>query len=96
MFPSLYEGFGIPPLEAMNWGCPVITANTASLPEVVGDAAELVDPFNIESIANGIYHVISDKTYTNELIIKGYERAHYYTWEKTKGQFIDACLHTLQ
>lgn len=55
VFPSLYEGFGMPPLEAMHWGCPVVTANTASLPEVCGDAAELVDPFKIESIANGSY-----------------------------------------
>lgn len=96
VFPSLYEGFGIPPLEAMTWGCPVVTANAASLPEVVGDAAVLVDPFDVDSIAKGIYHVISDKAYAEELKTKGCERAHYYTWEKTKEQFINACTRTLQ
>ena len=60
VFPSLYEGFGLPPLEAMASGTPVVTSNVSSLPEVVGDAAVLVDPYDPEAIADGIYRVLTD------------------------------------
>ncbi len=60
VFPSLYEGFGLPPLEAMASGAPVVTSNVSSLPEVAGDAAQLVDPYDPEAIADGIYRVLTD------------------------------------
>lgn len=69
-FPSIYEGFGIPPLEAMTFGCPVVCADAASLPEAVGDAAELVGPLEVESIANGIWRVLSDEAYAKILTEK--------------------------
>ena len=60
MFPSLYEGFGLPPLEAMASGTPVVTSNVSSLPEVAGDAAVLVDPYDPDAIADGIDRVLTD------------------------------------
>lgn len=96
VFPSLYEGFGIPPLEAMCWDCPVVVANAASLPEVVGDGAELVNPFDEEDIAEGIYRVISDEIYAKHLAEKGRSRVEKYTWERTKEQFVNACMKTLK
>ena len=96
LFPSLYEGFGIPPLEAMHFGCPVVCGNTASLPEVVGDAAELVDPFDIISIANGIWKVLSDKEYAKRLIQKGYEQEKKFTWEQSAQQLEQLCHHVLE
>ena len=74
VFPSLYEGFGIPPLEAMHWGCPVVSADAASLPEVVGDAAVLVNPMEEESIAAGIWKVLSNVEYADGLREKGYQQ----------------------
>ena len=74
VFPSLYEGFGMPPLEAMAFGCPVVCADAASLPEVVGDAAELVDPLDTDSIADGMWRVLSDREYAAELRQKGYQQ----------------------
>jgi len=61
VFPSLYEGFGIPPLEAMACGIPVVASNTSSIPEVVGDAALLFDPYNVEEMAETMYRTLVDK-----------------------------------
>jgi glycosyltransferase involved in cell wall biosynthesis len=83
VFPSLYEGFGMPPLEAMACGTPVVTSNTSSLPEVVGDAAIRVDPTNIEQIANAIWLVLSQPALAAKLREKGLSRAAQFTWEKT-------------
>ena len=91
VFPSLYEGFGIPPLEAMNCGCPVVTSDAASLPEVVGEAAELVDPLDELSIAEGIWHVISDKAHAEELVCRGYEQIKRYTWDASAEKLTDVC-----
>lgn len=91
VFPSLYEGFGIPPLEAMTFGCPVVCANAASLPEVAGDAAELVDPLEAESIAEGIWRVLSDETYAKSLVDKGYSQAKKYTWEASAKRLTEIC-----
>ena len=91
LFPSLYEGFGIPPLEAMSFGCPVICANAASLPEVVGDAAELVDPLEEESIADGIWRVLSDESYAKSLTDRGYLQAKKYTWEASAKRLTEIC-----
>ncbi|MDY6939166.1 MAG: glycosyltransferase family 1 protein [Cyanobacteriota bacterium] len=78
VFPSLYEGFGIPPLEAMACGCPAIVSNAASLPEVCGEGAEYVDPLDIESIAGGIYRVATDGDLQNRLRHKGLNRVEWF------------------
>jgi glycosyltransferase involved in cell wall biosynthesis len=83
VYPSLYEGFGLPPLEAMACGCPVVTSRTASLPEVCSDAACYVDPKDIQSIAEGMYKVLTDNQLRHYLIEKGKERAKLFTWERT-------------
>lgn len=75
IYPSLYEGFGIPPLEAMNYGCPVITSNTSSLPEVVGDAGIMIDPYNEKALISAITKVINDKKLRKEMIGKGFKQA---------------------
>ena len=81
VFPSLYEGFGLPPLEAMVSGTPVVTSNVSSLPEVAGDAAVLVDPYDPEAIADGIYRVLTNDQLRLELRQKGLARARQFSWE---------------
>ena len=81
VFPSLYEGFGLPPLEAMASGTPVVTSNVSSLPEVVGDAAVLVDPYNAEAIADGMRRVLTDPGLCATLHQRGLERARTFSWE---------------
>jgi len=80
VFPSFYEGFGFPPLEAMACGCPVVASNTSSIPEICGDAAYYIDPHNVESIANGILRVTEDENLRKKLIQKGLERVKLFTW----------------
>ncbi|HEY9650559.1 MAG TPA: glycosyltransferase family 1 protein [Coleofasciculaceae cyanobacterium] len=82
-YPSHYEGFGLPVLEAMTLGAPVVTSNTSSLPEVAGDAALLVDPNDSINLAEAILKIISDSQLRQELIQKGKERAALYSWERT-------------
>jgi glycosyltransferase involved in cell wall biosynthesis len=81
VFPSLYEGFGLPPLEAMASGTPVVTSNVSSLPEVAGDAAVLVDPLDPSAIADGIYRVLTDEHLRHDLRRKGLVRAAQFSWE---------------
>jgi glycosyltransferase involved in cell wall biosynthesis len=88
IFPSLYEGFGLPPLEAMASGCPVVVSNVASLPEVCGDAAYYVNPYDVESIADGIYKVVNDKELRENLVQKGLERAKLFSWEKSAREHL--------
>jgi glycosyltransferase involved in cell wall biosynthesis len=83
VLPSLYEGFGLPVLEAMKNGCPVITSNVSSLPEAGGDAAEYFDPENVDEIAKKIEKVIADKKLREEMIKKGYQQVKKFSWEKT-------------
>ena len=86
VFPSLYEGFGLPPLEAMACGTPVVTSNISSLPEIVGDAAILIDPYDSTSIANGILQALSDATLREKLRTRGLARVQRYSWERSVGQ----------
>lgn len=88
VYPSLYEGFGIPPLEAMACGCPVITSKISSLPEVVGDAAILIDPNNSQQIADSI-ETLSSEEIRSDLIKKGYERLRKFSWEKSAGVILE-------
>ncbi len=83
VFPSLYEGFGFPPLEAMACGTPVVASHAASLPEVVGDAGLLVDPCDPEAMAEAIHRVLQDPELAEELRRRGLERARQFTWERT-------------
>jgi glycosyltransferase involved in cell wall biosynthesis len=83
VFPSLYEGFGLPPLEAMAAGTPVVTSQVSSLPEVVGDAAILVNPENVFDIARGIKEVLVDLELRQQLICRGREHAARYSWAQT-------------
>ncbi|MBD2045373.1 glycosyltransferase family 4 protein [Coleofasciculus sp. FACHB-64] len=90
VYPSHYEGFGLPVLEAMTLGAPVITSNTSSLPEVAGDAALLIDPDDPASLADAILKVISDSQLRSELIQKGKERAKLFSWERTAQETLKA------
>jgi glycosyltransferase involved in cell wall biosynthesis len=85
-YPSLYEGFGLPPLEAMACGTPVIASNTSSLPEVIGDAGILVDPYNSKEIAQAMYRLISDEGLRQQMHQRGLNRAKMFSWEKTAQQ----------
>ena len=83
VFPSLYEGFGLPPLEAMAAGAPVITSNVSSLPEVVGDAALLIDPLDAGAIADAMARVLTDQALRASLIARGHERVKAFSWTRS-------------
>jgi glycosyltransferase involved in cell wall biosynthesis len=83
VFPSLYEGFGLPPLEAMACGTPVVTSNVSSLPEIAGGAAILVDPYDTASIAEGITRAVSDEALRAELTARGLARARDFSWTQS-------------
>jgi len=83
VFPSLYEGFGLPPLEAMACGVPVLTSEVCSLPEVVGDGAILVDPLDVQEIAHGIKRLVHDSALRAALREKGFRRARVFSWDET-------------
>jgi glycosyltransferase involved in cell wall biosynthesis len=89
VFPSLYEGFGLPPLEAMACGTPVITSNVSSLPEVVGQAAILVDPNNIQELAGAMNKVLNDPTLAADLRQKVLARAHEFSWGKCARETLE-------
>jgi glycosyltransferase involved in cell wall biosynthesis len=86
VYPSYFEGFGLPPLEAMKCGAPVIVGNRTSLPEVVGDAALSVDPFDVDAIATAIKKLINDSALRKELSVKGQTRAKQFSWRETARQ----------
>jgi glycosyltransferase involved in cell wall biosynthesis len=86
VFPSLYEGFGLPPLEAMASGTPVVTSNVSSLPEVVGNAAVLVDPTDAASIADGLRQVLTNPSLAAALAERGLARAAEFSWERSVRQ----------
>ena len=94
LFPSLYEGFGLPPLEAMAHGTPVLTSNVSSLPEVFQDAALLVNPENVFDIARGIRQILTESALREALRRRGYERARMYSWENA-ARLVHATYHAV-
>lgn len=89
LFPSLYEGFGMPPLEAMACGTPVIVSDASSLPEVAGDAGILVDPYKEDSICHAMEKILKDEEYGRQAAVRGLQRASCYTWEKSARILMD-------
>jgi glycosyltransferase involved in cell wall biosynthesis len=88
-FPSLYEGFGLPPLEAMGAGTPVVASNAGAIPEVVGDAALLVDPFDADLLAAAIERVLTDQQLRSTLVERGRAKAATYSWERTASEIVE-------
>ncbi len=83
VYPSFYEGFGLPPLEAMNCGTPVITANVTSIPEVVGDGGLIINPYNEQDLQHAMELILSSETLRNEYSRLALERAKFFSWEIT-------------
>lgn len=90
IFPSLYEGFGLPPLEAMQCGTPVITSNTSSLPEIVGDAGIMIDPHDTDSLCDAILKVYKSEKLRNEMSRRSIERAKLFSWERCVNEIVAA------
>lgn len=88
IYPSLYEGFGLPPLEAMQCGCPVITSNVSSLPEVVGDAAVTISPDDLDAASSAIEKIYSDELFRSQLVVGGMERARQFSWGMTAEKIV--------
>ncbi len=88
-FPSLYEGFGFPVLEAMACGAPIVCSSTSSLPEVAGEAAVLVNPLDVESIADGLLRVLQDDDLRRHLIAAGYRQVQRFSWDSTARQLLE-------
>ena len=92
VYPSLYEGFGLPVIEAMQCGCPVVASNATSIPEVAGEAAVLFDPLDVSGIAKAIRQVATDQTKRQELIASGFEQAKKFSW----GRCAEIMLETIR
>ena len=89
VFPSLYEGFGIPPLEAMSHDCPVVCSNTSSIPEVVGDAGEYFNPEDIENMRAAIERVVTSDSLRKLLIAKGRARLQFFSWDRCAAETLE-------
>ena len=96
LFPSLYEGFGIPILEAMASGCPVLTSRTTSMPEVAGEAATLVDPLSTDQITEGIKNLAANDALRAEMRQKGFEQIKKFSWQKTASETLEVYKEILQ
>jgi glycosyltransferase involved in cell wall biosynthesis len=90
VYPSLYEGFGLPPLEAMACGIPTICSNNSSLPEVVGDGAELVDAENADAISEAMLKISQDEEYGKKLAQRGLARVKQFSWRKTAMETMES------
>lgn len=90
VYPSHYEGFGLPVLEAMSLGCPVVSSNTSSIPEVAGNAAMLVSPNDSEALAHTIYKLIDNPSLQDKYVQAGYQQANLFSWEKTAKSTLSA------
>ncbi len=95
-FPSLYEGFGLPPLEAMACGVPVVTSNTSSLPEVVGDAGLMVNPLDVDALADALDRALNDDAWRSQAIRNGIARAQTFTWRRAAEQLLDVYHRVLE
>jgi glycosyltransferase involved in cell wall biosynthesis len=92
LFPTFYEGFGLPVLEAQSVGTAVITSNISSMPEVSGDSAVLVDPKDVNAIAEAVRKLISDESYKNDITEKGLENVKRFSWEKCSREVMSIIL----
>jgi glycosyltransferase involved in cell wall biosynthesis len=88
-YPSLYEGLGLPVLEAMACGTPVVTSNVSSLPEVGGHAALLVNPLDADAISDALGRLLQDAELRQQLVARGFDQARRFTWEKAATQLIE-------
>ncbi|TWJ26356.1 glycosyltransferase family 4 protein [Geobacter argillaceus] len=89
LYPSLYEGFGLPPLEAMSCGVPVITSNLTSIPEIVGDAALLIDPYDDEQLQRSLLHLLSEEDVRKEYVERGLRQVRKFSWRKMASETLD-------
>lgn len=96
VFPSFYEGFGLPPLEGMAHGCPVVVSNVSSLPEVCADAALYVDPYNVNTIASAMYAMLTDSTLRHTMIVRGTERVQQFRWEDSARKHVQVFAEAMQ
>ncbi|MFN3761989.1 MAG: glycosyltransferase, partial [Anaerolineae bacterium] len=87
-YPSLYEGFGLPVLEAQACGTPVLTSSVSALPEAAGDGALLVDPYDVEAIAEGLHRLLTDETIRETLRQRGLEHAAHFSWPRTAAETV--------
>lgn len=95
VYPSFYEGFGLPPVEAMACGVPVITSNITSIPEVLGDSAVFINPYDVDELCSSMFNVLSDDKLQEELIIKGIVRSSELSWDKTAKDTLIAYSKTI-
>jgi len=91
VYPSFYEGFGFPPLEAQACGLPVVTSNKTSFPEVLGKSAVLVDPYNVSEIASAVEAILTNSVFRQSLVSKGFENVKRFSWNKTAKELISLC-----
>ena len=95
VYPSFYEGFGLPPLEAMKCGVPVITSNTSSLPEVVGDAGIMVSPGDLDALCQAMLKIYTNPSLQQQMQEKSLERAGRFSWERCGNETVNAYKHSL-